>query len=1069
MNDEDIPNMNVNNAQKETNYVKRANGNGYYNYDVNQELHNQRNKRQLDLNTERSKKLKQSIGYIKKLEESSRTKEIAKQLEHLRLNGFCLLKVSNSKPLELEISGLLELYHHGRVQAGHSCFDDEHPNVVKKLQGIASVFESDDSEYEYQDLVFNFRPKKRMQLSFKRFDRTTNIKELPSFFVVWAIEKDTRMWVCPKSHSTKKKILLPWDKPKKGQRVCSEPAREVDIPEGYMLIGYTTLLFSESEYQNNLTIGCFITPLEKFKVGEGTCWVPISLVLLILELKDKIAGVSHFAEGYSDHQDALTIDTQHVSNQSLPTGDDELYNSFGNMDRVSATERANSEQIRESQNNLSQMSMLQALSNVPKENRSLCDLCNYDEIDRYWDCSWEHIDGCPKLEKLFRCEHVNPVISKIVYFLGSSLDYSLTTVKKTIVDILANSLSDGPDPFVPGTFYNLNLSLHTVGLYLTTEQHLILVGVKRNKTTAKLNYFCYHCARNGNCRHISKLPPIEESPLNDREYQIPVTSQRPYQDDDKDERLNIISTFKYPYDLNSDTSLIKVINERLKYGSYWWLENKGYLAEPLYENRRCRECLQNTTKYQMATATLFTISGFHENVQFCPNWCEMCQKVLPFDGRSYGILNISNKKFFAVEFILEMLEFKVNGGTPTFTYWKSKVDTYLMMFSKSEFIQKEQTRKELMNMAGKVNRVIVNYLKLVEFPESIFQCCVTPNIVCIDGTVLSIEQRKIKGQELKQPWHGKSVPLNTRFSTRKERNVISISSQFIDAFRDFTRDGISEQRMNTLSSHFKIQTTNEQQQIHPLVSVMKSLKVNDVYRSPPVLVQFFRFFYKSISPAISIAPKAIWPTLDNLLDTEEFQENHIELCSGIAPLMSTFLCHYVMRPVNLLLGLNLLRHILTVAKGTLRSSNSAYQSNIEHFYQTPGCIYQELFKTGSFFPGRPPIRRVTDIRISKGVEMSCNKDAKIPGKLGSGVLLYWCGEHRCCIGFSVLEKSESIQEVYTTLIARFPTLPKVIIYDNGCNLHDYFLNRSPSILKETIILSDGFHWKNHTNCGPTYN
>ncbi|KAI8898777.1 hypothetical protein BC833DRAFT_564631 [Globomyces pollinis-pini] len=68
----------------------------------------------------------------------------------------------------------------------------------------------------------------------------------------------------------------------------------------------------------------------------------------------------------------------------------------------------------------------------------------------------------------------------------------------------------------------------------------------------------------------------------------------------------------------------------------------------------------------------------------------------------------------------------------------------------------------------------------------------------------------------------------------------------------------------------------------------------------------------------------------------------------------------------------------------------------------------------------------------------------------------------CCIGFSVLGKSESIHEVYTTLIARFPTLPKVIIYDNGCNLHDYFLNRSLSILKETIILSDDFHWKNHT-------
>ncbi|KAI8892409.1 hypothetical protein BC833DRAFT_570136 [Globomyces pollinis-pini] len=40
---------------------------------------------------------------------------------------------------------------------------------------------------------------------------------------------------------------------------------------------------------------------------------------------------------------------------------------------------------------------------------------------------------------------------------------------------------------------------------------------------------------------------------------------------------------------------------------------------------------------------------------------------------------------------------------------------------------------------------------------------------------------------------------------------------------------------------------------------------------------------------------------------------------------------------------------------------------------------------------------------------------KIPGTFGSGVLLYWCGEHRFCIGFSVLEKAESLQELASNL------------------------------------------------------
>ncbi|KAJ2989643.1 hypothetical protein HDV02_004913, partial [Globomyces sp. JEL0801] len=86
---------------------------------------------------------------------------------------------------------------------------------------------------------------------------------------------------------------------------------------------------------------------------------------------------------------------------------------------------------------------------------------------------------------------------------------------------------------------------------------------------------------------------------------------------------------------------------------------------------------------------------------FSSNWCNTCQKVLDFDGRSYGIINLANTKLFAGELLIEMLEFKVNGGNPTFTYWKSKVDTYLLIFSKDQFKKKEQQRKELMNMAGK--------------------------------------------------------------------------------------------------------------------------------------------------------------------------------------------------------------------------------------------------------------------------------------------------------------------------------------------------------------------------------
>lgn len=39
--------------------------------------------------------------------------------------------------------------------------------------------------------------------------------------------------------------------------------------------------------------------------------------------------------------------------------------------------------------------------------------------------------------------------------------------------------------------------------------------------------------------------------------------------------------------------------------------------------------------------------------------------------------------------------------------------------------------------------------------------------------------------------------------------------------------------------------------------------------------------------------------------------------------------------------------------------------------------------------------------------------------------------------------------------------PKVVIYDNACNLHDYALNRDPGFFKNTKFFVDRFHWFNH--------
>ena len=51
--------------------------------------------------------------------------------------------------------------------------------------------------------------------------------------------------------------------------------------------------------------------------------------------------------------------------------------------------------------------------------------------------------------------------------------------------------------------------------------------------------------------------------------------------------------------------------------------------------------------------------------------------------------------------------------------------------------------------------------------------------------------------------------------------------------------------------------------------------------------------------------------------------------------------------------------------------------------------------------------------------------------------------------------------MYSERIYNFTLAPDLVIYDNGCNLHNYCLNREPVFFKQTWFVVDRFHWPNH--------
>lgn len=128
----------------------------------------------------------------------------------------------------------------------------------------------------------------------------------------------------------------------------------------------------------------------------------------------------------------------------------------------------------------------------------------------------------------------------------------------------------------------------------------------------------------------------------------------------------------------------------------------------------------------------------------------------------------------------------------------------------------------------------------------------------------------------------------------------------------------------------------------------------------------------------------------------------------------------------------------------------------------------ELWDSGSFFPGRRIYRKLNRITIGTETEINCTKIAKKRGKLGPGVLWYFCGKHNLCLGFTILYGAESCKQVAETLMTRFSKPPKHVIYDNACNLEDWILNRYSAFFNDTRFYVDSFHFKCHTNCAPSY-
>ena len=127
----------------------------------------------------------------------------------------------------------------------------------------------------------------------------------------------------------------------------------------------------------------------------------------------------------------------------------------------------------------------------------------------------------------------------------------------------------------------------------------------------------------------------------------------------------------------------------------------------------------------------------------------------------------------------------------------------------------------------------------------------------------------------------------------------------------------------------------------------------------------------------------------------------------------------------------------------------------------------------SYLPGLgKPVRRKRTYACDSGnqSEESCSGQCtKNPYKPSSKrcLLIYSC---TCCnrvLGFSLLDRNETPRIGFEIMFTRFKVAPRLVVYDNSCNLQHYCMLREPHFFKNTLFVIDRFHRRGHV-CSPAY-
>ena len=157
----------------------------------------------------------------------------------------------------------------------------------------------------------------------------------------------------------------------------------------------------------------------------------------------------------------------------------------------------------------------------------------------------------------------------------------------------------------------------------------------------------------------------------------------------------------------------------------------------------------------------------------------------------------------------------------------------------------------------------------------------------------------------------------------------------------------------------------------------------------------------------------------------------------------------------------------------LRQIHGNYRNNLG------SNVFDEAVQSGFYFPSLPQVRPLpfdSDLNISETSTPPinpygpCSKDYfQRQNTYTPGAIVLSCAcSTSISYGIKVLQRDEGPKCVLDCIVSRFPEIPRYIVYDFSCGLFTSAAHVLWWALKDTTIVTDNFHAKNHSKCSPTY-